>query len=433
MSEERDELLARKLAAALNGEASAEPDEEAQAMAEFARALPWPQATPDPHFRARLRGEVAARRPGGRHWRRLNVRWVAVPAFLVLLAVGGLLLAGPRLQRIFGPTYNLLPPERRAAAVYTMPPAVPTAPPAVSPLGLVFDADAWSVYQFSGAYLEYPAVVRVTAVPALSTPLPGAAASPAPVPPAVEPQRMVIKNGQLLLTVQDTDVAVGRLTGIAAQYGGYILSSQTWYNGPYKEATIVLSVPAVSFEQALNRAREIALRVEQESAAGQDVTDQYVDLESQLRNLEATAERLRTFLDKATTVDEALKVNNQLAQIEGQIEQVKGKMNYLAAKAAFSTITVEVRPERPTPTPTATPTATPTPTPTPSPTPAVWQPGKTAGQAGNVLTSVLRFLGEAAIWLAVVVVPLVGVPLGVVALVVWVARRSQRKGSRSGG
>jgi len=49
--------------------------------------------------------------------------------------------------------------------------------------------------------------------------------------------------------------------------------------------------------------------------SGQDVTDEYVDLQSRLGNLEATRDRIRTFLDQAQTVDEALRVNEQLAAV----------------------------------------------------------------------------------------------------------------------
>ena len=75
-----------------------------------------------------------------------------------------------------------------------------------------------------------------------------------------------------------------------------------------KGATITFAVPVDRFEETLRRVRGIAIRVDQESASGQDVTDQYADLESQLRNLQATADRIRDFLTKATTVEEALKV-----------------------------------------------------------------------------------------------------------------------------
>jgi predicted nucleic acid-binding Zn-ribbon protein len=95
------------------------------------------------------------------------------------------------------------------------------------------------------------------------------------------------------------------------------------------------------FENALLRLRDLSLRVVDESAGGQDVSEEYVDLQSRLNNLESTRDRIRGFLDQAQTVDDSLRINQELSTIEDQIEQVKGRMNYLSHRAAYSTITVQ--------------------------------------------------------------------------------------------
>jgi predicted nucleic acid-binding Zn-ribbon protein len=83
------------------------------------------------------------------------------------------------------------------------------------------------------------------------------------------------------------------------------------------------------FEKVLSKLRGLATKVVDETAAGDDVTDQFVDLQSQLTNLEATRARIQDFLKDARTIDEALRINQELSNIEGQIEQIKGQMNYL--------------------------------------------------------------------------------------------------------
>jgi hypothetical protein len=258
------------------------------------------------------------------------------------------------------------------------------------------------------------------------------AASPAeaPEPPAgnsgqaapirSQTERMIIKNAELDLVVSDTDVALDGVTVIAADYGGYLISSHTWFEGEFKYATVRMGVPVVEFENVLRRLRGLALQVTSEVASGEDVTDQFVDLQSRLTNLQATRDRIREFLDKAQTVEEALQVNEQLSQVEAQIEEIQGRMNYLKDRAAYSTIDVRLNPERPTPTPS------PTPTPTPTPTPEAWRPGETVKSATGVLTSILKGLVDLAIWVLVVVGPfLIPVAL-VVGLVVWFRRRRSR-------
>jgi Domain of unknown function (DUF4349) len=225
--------------------------------------------------------------------------------------------------------------------------------------------------------------------------------------------RMIIKNADVRLMVKDTDVAIDRATQIVGDAGGYIVSSRVWYQDYYgnnlKYAAITIGVPVNEFEHTLVRLRDLALRVVDETAAGDDVTEQYVDLQSQLTNLEATRARLQEFLKDAKTIDETLRIHQELANLEAQIEQIKGRMNYLNDRSAYSTITINFEPEFPALTPT--PTATPVPTATPIP----WNPGQTFDDATGTVTVLYQGIASFMIWLLVVIVPIV-LPL---ALLLW--------------
>jgi Domain of unknown function (DUF4349) len=221
--------------------------------------------------------------------------------------------------------------------------------------------------------------------------------------------RMIIKNADIRLQVNDTDVAVDGVTQIAGDVGGYIISSRTWYqniNGQsMKYSSITIGVPADQFEFAMRRLRALAVKVMDENASGDDVTDQYVDLQSQLQNLEATRARLLVFLNEAKTVAEALQVNQELSKIEQQIEEIKGRMNYLQNRSAYSTVTIELEPVPPVIPPT------PTRTPVPTATPVQWKPGETFKTASHSLVTVYQVLINVLIWIVVVIVPFVAPPV----------------------
>ena len=243
--------------------------------------------------------------------------------------------------------------------------------------------------------------------------------------------RLIIKNAEVNVLVEDSDVAIDRLTQIVDDAGGYIVSSRIWYQPhidgeSYKYASITLGIPVDQFEVTMRRVRGLALRVLDENASGEDVTEQFVDLESRLANLVATQERIKGFLADAKTIDEALRINQELAQIEAQIEEVKGRMKYLSDRAAFSTITVTISPELPEiPTPTPTPTITPTPTVTPEP----WSPADTLEDATDTLVSAYQGIVEFAIWLFVAVLPILAPPALVIWLIVKLVRRKPGKPS----
>jgi len=233
-------------------------------------------------------------------------------------------------------------------------------------------------------------------------------------------ERKIIKNAEVSVLVEDSEIAIDRLTQVVGDVGGYIVSSRIWYQPHldgenYKYASITLGIPVDQFEVTMRRVRGLAVRVLDENASGEDVTDQFVDLQSRLTNLEATQARIQSFLEDAKTVDEALRINQELAQIEAQIEEVKGRMNYLSDRAAFSTITVTVSPELPEIEPT------------PLPTPQPWTPGDTLKDATETLVDAYQGIVEFAIWLFVAVIPILVPPALVIWLIVKLVRRKPSK------
>lgn len=239
-------------------------------------------------------------------------------------------------------------------------------------------------------------------------------------PGALASMHMIIKNAEIKLLVTDTDIAIDRATQVVGDAGGYIVSSRVWsqphYDGKnYKYAAITIGIPVQEFEHTLSRLRGLSVQVLDETASGEDVTNQFVDLQSQLTNLEATRERIKTFLDSAKTVDEALRINQELSVIESQIEQIKGQMNYLEDRSAYSTITINLEPELPELEPVVTPTPNP------------WNPGETFNNAKETVTFAYQGIVNFLIWLFVVLIPILAPP----ALIIWgvwklLTRRSRK-------
>jgi len=207
--------------------------------------------------------------------------------------------------------------------------------------------------------------------------------------------RMIVKNSDMRLLVEDTNTAIDRTTQIVGDAGGYIVSSRVWFQDygehQLKYASVTLGVPVDEFEKVLSRLRGLAIEVRDETASGSDVTDQYVDLQSQLSTLEVTRERVQSFLDDAKTIEEALRINQELSNLDAQIEQIKGRMNYLNDRSAFSTITINFEPELPEL--------------APSPVQG-WDPGEALKDAVKVLTTAYQGIAEFVIWLFVVILPI---------------------------
>jgi hypothetical protein len=176
----------------------------------------------------------------------------------------------------------------------------------------------------------------------------------------------------------------------------------------------------------MDQLRELAVDVRGENLNREDVTDQYSDVEAQLRNLRTTEEELRALLTEVrekpnATPEDIMAVYDSLTEIRGQIEQLQGRRNMLDNLVALSTLTIELIPDAIN-------------------LPVVddgWRPAVIVRDATRALVNTLAFLGRAAIWIGVYLIPLALlalIPLGLIVwLLRWVLRRlGQRSAVRSG-
>ncbi|CAG0929372.1 hypothetical protein TFLX_01285 [Thermoflexales bacterium] len=227
--------------------------------------------------------------------------------------------------------------------------------------------------------------------------------------------RLIIKNGEMNLRVADTDQAVDRIVAIAVNSGGYVIGNRSWLQDNFKYAALTIGVPSDQFEVVQRQVRAVSVQALSDTSSGQDVSDEYVDLQARQTNLEATAARIREFLDQAKDTEQALLVNAKLTEVEAELEQIKGRMAYLKDRSAYSTMTINLEPQWPTPTPT------------PTATPAAWLPEKTFNAATGALSNVLQGLGDAVIWLVAFAAPL-AIPVALVAFgVSWLWRKREKR------
>ncbi|MBI3973135.1 MAG: DUF4349 domain-containing protein [Chloroflexi bacterium] len=200
---------------------------------------------------------------------------------------------------------------------------------------------------------------------------PAAAGAPAALPPIPSFDRMIVKTGSLTLEVTDLVEAVQRVGAIVAGIpGAYVAASSTSYRaespprgggdgvrplpaqsiipippkpvpGPGQSASVTIKVPADSFGDALQQLRGTGKPLS-EHVSTQEVTEEFVDLEAQVRNLEATEQQFLALLQRAQKIEEILPIQQRITDIRGQIERLRGRMQLLQRRADVSTITVSL-------------------------------------------------------------------------------------------
>ena len=164
-------------------------------------------------------------------------------------------------------------------------------------------------------------------------------------------ERMVIKNADLTIVVKDPVAKMQAISTLATNLGGYVVSSNTSQSyvsdgSKVPEGTIMIRVPQEKLAEALEQIKAEVVEVQNDTLSGQDVTKEYTDLSSQLKNLQATEKKLTEIMDKAEKTEDVLAVFNQLTQIRGQIEVIVGQMKYYEQSAAMSAISVRILAEK---------------------------------------------------------------------------------------
>lgn len=251
-------------------------------------------------------------------------------------------------------------------------------------------------------------------VPLRQAPADGAAAvtsEEAPAAPAMP--RMIVRTADVRIIVGDTSKAVDIVTKAVEGAGGYVSGSNIWREGELLRAKLTLRVPADKLTATLAAIRAQAKRVESETVTSEDVSQEFVDLQSQLRNLDATEAELLELLKVARVnskkASDVLEVHEQLTLIRGQIEQTRGRMRYLSQVTSMSAIALDVVPDA-----IAKPVIE-----------KGWEPVVVVKDASRALVAFLQNLGTVAIWFVVYVLPILGMLLLVIWALVRMARRSR--------
>lgn len=227
-------------------------------------------------------------------------------------------------------------------------------------------------------------------------------------------ERLIIRSADMGIIVTDTAEAMRTVTDMVNENGGWVVSSNVYqYDENAMTGNMSVRVPAEGFDSFIEAISGLAVEVTRISTSGQDVTEEYVDLDARLGNLEATAARLRTFLDDTRNVKDALSVSNELSRVEGDIESLKGRMKYLKESSAFSSVNIDFTPDI-----LAQPLEV-----------GGWQPQGVVRSAIESLIGALQTLADILIWFAIFVLPLlllIGLPA--VLLIRWFrGRRARRK------
>lgn len=237
----------------------------------------------------------------------------------------------------------------------------------------------------------------------------------------------MIKNATLSIAVTSPLDVLDAITRMAEEMGGYVVTSNSYKATSSSglelpEANISIRVPAEQLNEALERIKALVEDQENdiltENVTGQDVTQDYTDQKSRLVNLENTERQLQAIMDEASKTEDVLAVYNQLVSVREQIEVIKGQIKYYEELAALSMIQVRIQSKA-----AIEPLSI-----------GSWKPVGVARDALQATLNGLKFIGTAAIWIILFILPVglvIILPLWLLFKLICRARKNRNPNSQA--
>ncbi|MFD3258254.1 DUF4349 domain-containing protein [Paenibacillus lentus] len=154
--------------------------------------------------------------------------------------------------------------------------------------------------------------------------------------------KKLIYRANVVLEVKDYGVAQSEIRNLVAISGGYIVEFTENQSQHEQGGTIILKVPSSGFSSFLDQLEKLEHESLQRSMQGQDVSEEYVDLESRLKVKQAMESRYLQFLKEATKSSQMVEFANELERIQTEIEQIRGRMRYIDQNVAYSTVEIRL-------------------------------------------------------------------------------------------
>jgi len=157
-------------------------------------------------------------------------------------------------------------------------------------------------------------------------------------------ERMIIYHGNIQLEVEKGKFSekFEQIGNIARAAGGFISNaSSSAYGDEPAIGTITIKVPSENFDLVIDQIKKLG-NVRNLNTYADEVTQEYVDLNSRLKHFQAQEKVLLQMMDKSGTIEDSIAVHRELSSVQEQIEIIKGRLRWLDEQISFSTITISV-------------------------------------------------------------------------------------------
>jgi hypothetical protein len=154
-------------------------------------------------------------------------------------------------------------------------------------------------------------------------------------------ERKVIKRGDISFQTSSIQETTNFITKTVSELKGYISSDNVYNSDNRITQRLEIRISATSFDDLLTRISQNAKRIDSKNVQVQDITEEYIDIESRIKTKKELENRFKEILSKAKTVEEIVSIEKELGTLRTDIEAIEGRLKYLKDQVSLSTLTVE--------------------------------------------------------------------------------------------
>ena len=152
--------------------------------------------------------------------------------------------------------------------------------------------------------------------------------------------RKLIKTGWIEFETNSIKYSREKVVQAVTKHRGYISSDREYSSTGRNSNTIMVRVPADSFDDFLKDATEGIERFDSKSINVSDVTEEFLDVKARVKTKKEIEARFHELLKQARTISDILEIEKQIGQLRTEIESIEGRLKYLENQVSYSTLTI---------------------------------------------------------------------------------------------
>jgi len=155
----------------------------------------------------------------------------------------------------------------------------------------------------------------------------------------------IIYTANISFETKDYNASNEALNNLVNKYNGYILSSDTWsneYEGvTYHNGNCTVRIPVDNYSAFMNETNGVG-NVQNVSQNQDDITDDYIDVQTRIETYKVQEQRLIELLAKAENLSDIISIEDKLSEVRYNIESYQSRMNYYTKVTDYATITIYI-------------------------------------------------------------------------------------------